>query len=95
MMKYTPLVLRLMTPISRAIRPDPQMAGGTLQIAVVDLIEGEDRHGVSADAEIGSVAKTHQAAKPEDEIQTDRGDGEDHDACKQRGVKRRLQALRE
>ncbi len=57
--------------------------GAELQEAVVDIVIGENADRVRADAEIGGVAEAHHAAETEDQIETDRGDGKDHDAGEQ------------
>ena len=51
----------------------------------------EDPDRIGADAEVGRVAEGHHAAVAEDQVEADRGDGEDHHAAQQVEVKRLLE----
>src|SRR5256885_7355001 len=62
-----------------------------LPISVEDAIEGENTHGIAADAQVGGMAEGHHAAVAEDQVEADRRDGEDHDAAHEVQIERLVQ----
>ncbi|KAG1252373.1 hypothetical protein G6F65_017949 [Rhizopus arrhizus] len=86
---------------AQAYRPDHQGhqrahhdAHGQLHPAVTDAVEAEDTHGVATQAQEHGVPKADQSRKAQHQVQRQRRQRVDQDACAQRHVKGFAQPLR-
>ena len=87
-MKCTPLVRNDTSPMPVATTAAVAIARDKRSQFIVDAVDAGNADRVGADAEIGGVTEAQHAAIAHDQIEAERGDGEDHNAGEQVDVDR-------